>query len=91
LRDQVQQSGGTNSDPTVTVHVADSDGLPDHAIRQFIDDHQIDLLVLGSAARHGLSGLLVGNTSERLLPKVPCSVVVVKPADFQCRLDLTTT
>jgi universal stress protein E len=89
LRSQVRQNGRAMNS-TVSVHVADSDGLPDHAIRQFIDDHHIDLLVLGTAARHGLSALLVGNTAERLLPEVPCSVVVVKPAGFVCPAELAT-
>jgi universal stress protein E len=87
LRNQAQHNARPGSDRAVTVHVADSDGLPDHAIRQFVDDHGIDLLVLGSTARHGLSGLLVGNTAERLLPEVPCSVVVVKSADFRCPVE----
>ncbi len=84
LHAQVEKSGCHVTDPLVTVHVADGDGIPDHAIVQFIHDQQIDLLVLGTAARHGLSGIVLGNTAERLLPEVPCSVLAVKPAAFRC-------
>jgi universal stress protein E len=84
LHAQVEQAGGQPPEPSVTVHVIDGDGIPDHAIIQFIHDQRIDLLVLGTVARHGLSGMLLGNTAERLLPEVPCSVLAVKAADFHC-------
>ncbi len=86
LRAQVERSGSAVAEPEVAVHVADGDGIPDHAIIKFIADHHIDLLVLGTEARHGLSGTLLGNTAERLLPEVPCSVLAVKPPDFKCRV-----
>jgi universal stress protein E len=85
LHAQVQRSGGASPDATVTVHVAEGDGIPDHAIVKFVHDHHIDLLVLGTHARHGVAGVLLGNTAERLLPQVPCSVLAVKPADFRTR------
>lgn len=84
LHVQVERSGGPPANPPVTVHVADGAGLPDRAILKFIHEHHIDLLVLGTVARHGLPGVLLGNTAERLLPEVPCSVLAVKPADFHC-------
>jgi universal stress protein E len=83
LQSQVQRCGGGGAEATVQVHVVDGDGLADHAILQFARDHQIDLLVMGTMARHGLSGALLGNTVERLLPELPCSVLAVKPADFR--------
>jgi universal stress protein E len=82
LHAQIERSEGNQPKATVTIHVADGDGIPDHAIVKFIDDHAIDLLVLGTVARHGLSGFVLGNTAERLLPEVPCSVLAIKPADF---------
>lgn len=58
------------------------EGSPDSVIPQFVDDHEIDLLIIGSHGRSGFTGLLLGNTSERLLPHVHCSVLVLKPADY---------
>jgi universal stress protein E len=53
-----------------------------------IQELQIDLLVTATIARSGIAGFLMGNTAERLLPQVTCSVVVVKPDDFRCPITL---
>lgn len=60
------------------------EGPPDVAILDAIDEHGIDLLVMGTAARSGITGLLIGNTAERLLAHVPCSVLAIKPPGFVC-------
>ncbi|HEY4259615.1 MAG TPA: universal stress protein [Schlesneria sp.] len=58
------------------------DGPPDDVIPQFVIDNEIDVLVLGTHARSGISRLVLGNTAERILPTVHCSVLAVKPGDF---------
>jgi len=60
------------------------DGPADQVILQTIEEQHIDLLVMGTAARTGFPGLLIGNTAERLLPELSCSILAVKPADFVC-------
>jgi len=40
----------------------------------------IDLVVLGTVGRKGIQGLLVGNTSERLIAKLDSSILAVPPA-----------
>ena len=42
----------------------------------------IDLVVMGTVARSGIAGMLIGNTAERVLRKLPCSVLAVKPEGF---------
>ena len=37
---------------------------------------------MGTMARSGIAGLLIGNTAERVLRKLPCSVLAVKPDGF---------
>ena len=37
-----------------------------------------DLVVLGTVGRAGVSGFLLGNTAERLLPELQCALLVVK-------------
>ena len=58
------------------------EGSPDDAIPQFVAEHEIDILVMGTHGRSGLSRLVLGNTAERILPMVQCSVIAVKPHDF---------
>ena len=48
----------------------------------FVESHDIDLLVMGSVARAGIPGLLIGSTAESVLGDVSCSVLTVKPDRF---------
>jgi universal stress protein E len=57
-------------------------GNPDEAILDYIDAHKVQLTVMGTVARAGIAGFFTGNTAEKLLPYLPCSVLAVKPADF---------
>ncbi len=53
-----------------------------------VERHRIDVLVMGTVARTGIAGFVTGNTAERLLPHIPCSVIAVKPPGFQSPVDL---
>ena len=41
-----------------------------------------DLLVIGTVCRTGVAGFFIGNTAERVLQQVECSVLTVKPDRF---------
>ncbi len=43
---------------------------------------KIELLVMGTVCRTGVTGFLIGNTAEKVLNKVNCSVLTVKPEGF---------
>jgi len=64
-------------------------GQPGDVIPEFVVTHGIDLVVMGTVGRGGISGLLYGNTAERILRKLLCSVLAVKPDGFESpvRLD----
>ncbi|MCA9114096.1 MAG: universal stress protein [Planctomycetaceae bacterium] len=51
-------------------------------IVQVIEEYEIDLLVMGTIARSGIPGMFIGNTAERLLPDVRCSLLAIKPEGF---------
>jgi universal stress protein E len=70
------------------VHLAGDVGLPDVAIQHFIQVHNIHLVVMGTIRRGGIRGIMIGNTAERVLPEVHCSVLAVKPPDFVCPVDV---
>lgn len=40
------------------------------------------VLVVGSVSRTGIKGLMIGNTAERMLDRVACDMLIVKPLDF---------
>lgn len=47
-----------------------------------VAEQRIDLVVMGTVCRTGLKGLLIGNTAEKVLNELPCSVLAVKPDGF---------
>ncbi len=57
-------------------------GKAEEVIPPIVERHQVDLLVLGTLGRHGLPGIIIGNTSESILEQVNCSVLALKPNDF---------
>ncbi|MEN8132397.1 MAG: universal stress protein [Pseudomonadota bacterium] len=57
-------------------------GHPAEVIPEFVNELGVDLIVLGTAARSGLQGLIYGNTAEKVLKEINCSIMAVKPDDF---------
>ena len=57
-------------------------GAPSAVIQDLVARRSADLLVMGSVSRGGIAGLLLGNTAERLLDRVACSLLTIKPQDF---------
>lgn len=52
------------------------------AIIKLAKDKSIDLLVMGTVCRTGLPGFIIGNTAEKVLSEVNCSVLTIKPEGF---------
>ncbi|RKZ63840.1 MAG: universal stress protein [Gammaproteobacteria bacterium] len=52
------------------------------AIVKLTKNKAIDLLVMGTVCRTGLAGFIIGNTAEKVLSEVNCSVLTVKPEGF---------
>ncbi|MDX9786857.1 MAG: universal stress protein [Desulfobacterales bacterium] len=50
---------------------------------------QADLVVMGTVARTGISGLIIGNTAEAILGQLSCSVLAIKPPGFKTPVKLT--
>ena len=57
-------------------------GRPDEVIVETAVSHESDLIAMGSVGRAGVEGILVGNTAERVLRELPCSILTAKPDDF---------
>jgi nucleotide-binding universal stress UspA family protein len=58
-------------------------GEADEAIVRFVEDNGIDVVVMGTVARSGIAGVVIGNTAERVLQRLRGSVVALKPPGFQ--------
>jgi universal stress protein E len=58
-------------------------GDPGKMIVDYADKNGIDLIVMGTIGRSGLSGLLIGSTAEKVIDQVNCSVLTIKPANFK--------
>lgn len=41
-----------------------------------------DLIVMGTVARTGIAGVIIGNTAETVLSQLECSVLAIKPKGF---------
>lgn len=64
-------------------------GTPSTVIPETAKRLQADLVVMGTTARTGISGLLIGNTAEAILEQLTCSVLAVKPTGFVSPIKLT--
>jgi universal stress protein E len=62
------------------------EGDPAKVIPQVAKDIHARIVVMGAVSRTGIRRLLIGNTAERTLGKLPCDVLVVKPHDFRRRV-----
>lgn len=57
-------------------------GLPADELVQYASENEIDLVVMGTHGRTGLSRLLMGSVAEAVLRRAPCPVLTIKqPAE----------
>jgi universal stress protein E len=57
-------------------------GAPSKVIPSVAKKSRAQLVVMGTVARTGIPGFLIGNTAERTLSALDCSVLTVKPKAF---------
>jgi nucleotide-binding universal stress UspA family protein len=76
---QIEDDLGEDAD-LAEIHIGVSS--PTRAVLDCEAQLEPDLVVMGTVSRGGIAGMLVGNTAERLLGKLDCSILAVKPADF---------
>lgn len=54
------------------------EGSASKTIAAFIEEQNIDLLVIGNSGKSGLQRFFIGSVSKKLLKESPCSILVVK-------------
>ncbi len=73
---------GTEQGITVEKHLRR--GVPEDQIVDFVGDHAVDMVVMGTCGRSGFDRLAhAGSTTERVVRKSPVPVVVVPPVQSE--------
>ena len=57
------------------------DGMTHNKITEYVDDHDIDMIVMGTHGRSGLKRALVGSVAEKTMRNSPIPVVMVPPSE----------
>lgn len=57
-------------------------GKAEDRIPEFVADQKVDILVMGTVARTGIPGFIIGNTAENIVQKLSCSLMALKPPGF---------
>ena len=58
-------------------------GVPHVAIVRYAREHDIDLLVLATHGRTGISHALIGSVAEKVVQMAPCPVLTVKHPEHE--------
>ena len=59
------------------------DGVAHESLLKAATEHAADFVVMGAVARRGLKRLFIGSTAERVLDRLPCDLVIIKPLEFE--------
>ncbi|MEF8871642.1 MAG: universal stress protein [Haloarculaceae archaeon] len=76
LNEVVSEAGDRGLEPEVVTAVVRGQTGP--AILEYADEHDIDLIVLGTHGRTGFDRLLIGSVAEHVVRKSPVPVVTVR-------------
>ncbi|MDQ2077653.1 universal stress protein [Marinimicrobium sp. ABcell2] len=82
LRNQLKGKLGEEAYHYISPQLHMPRGSASKAIPETAKQLQADLIVMGTVARTGIAGLLIGNTAEAILEQLQCSVLAVKPSGF---------
>lgn len=58
-------------------------GIPSGSIVEYAEGHDIDLIVMGTHGRGGMSHLLMGSVAERVVRTATCPVLTVRKAQTE--------
>lgn len=77
-KQQINRRANSSDFMGITTHTEIKIGSIYPTIKDFVDHHGIDLIVMGSKGTSGLNEVLVGSNAERLVRLATCPVLVVK-------------
>jgi len=82
LSEGLRERIGTEAYDYLSPRVHLPKGQAQKKIAAMADELRADLVVMGTVARTGISGFIIGNTAEAVLDQLACSVLAVKPPGF---------
>ncbi len=63
-------------------HVHHMRGRAEDMIPSFLEQRSTDILIMGSVARTGIPGFLIGNTAENIFERTSCTLLALKPDGY---------
>lgn len=84
LRDELGKLADRTRIPASNCIVAGGD--PALVLPRVVRKHRASLVVMGAVSRSAVRRLFIGHTAERLLNRLDCDVLVVKPRGFKTRV-----
>lgn len=75
---RLQKKNDIPSENSALVH-----GDPAVQLPRLVKKHRASVVVMGAVSRRGLKRVFIGNTAERVIDKLGCDVLVVKPRGFK--------
>ena len=78
--DRARDAGRSWSEPTLFAHISGGDW--NVAVKNVVEEHEIDTIVVGTHGRQGLKEAFWGTDTEEWVRSSPCSVLVVKPQGY---------
>lgn len=82
LMDSLKQSLGAESFAYLSPQTRVIKGIAAQELPKIAEEIQTDLVVMGTIARTGIPGVIIGNTAETVLSQLHCSVLAIKPPGF---------
>lgn len=75
---RLQEKGGIPPDNVELVR-----GDPAAQLPRLVKKHAASVVVMGAVSRRGLQRVFIGSTAERVIDKLGCDVLIVKPRGFK--------
>ena len=90
LIEQVSAKLGKDTAEYIKPQLHMAKGAARKVIPKLANELQVDCIVMGTVARTGVPGFIMGNTAETILDQLGCSVLAVKPPGFVTPVTLLT-
>lgn len=78
VEEKMENQYGSKIDDGIEFSLAVLDGHVSTEILRFVDENQIDLVIMGAYGLAGMGLVVFGSVAKRVSHKAPCSVMIVR-------------